>query len=174
MPQSPKQPKPFDAFLREKAKSYLETAKLGEMQRAQVAVTFIRRFRGATFSDRFGMFSPLGSGQWLGDAPGEMAFANMKSLNITQLRVVAATSALVTAKIQLKIEAANKDPELNGVANVAQGLYRLWDGRDGDWDERLQAQIAELGQMDYGWFLRSRPDPHKRTRSRYDTQQFEM
>src|ERR1051325_7076212 len=169
-----KTPKPFDAFLKSKAKEYLEMSKLGEIRRAQVAVTFSRRFRGTTYSDRFGIFSPNGTGQWLGDSPGEMAFANMKSLNIVQLRVIAATAALVTAKIQLKIEAANKDPELGGVANIANGLFRLWDGRDGDWDERLQAQISELGQMDYGWFIRSRPDDHKRVDSKYESAQFEM
>lgn len=160
MPQSPVQP--LDVWLKKLAEDQFKINQYAEIARTQNAVTLIRRFRGNSKSDSLGCFSTnQGSTAWLGDAQGSMDFANMHPLNIVKPAVIIYMSAMITARVALKIDSANKNPTLGGAANIMKGLYEFMDNREGYWDECLEAQIGQMSQLHYGWFLKSDHNPNR-------------
>jgi hypothetical protein len=158
-----KEQKPLDQYLLAKAEEIEKKSKPGDEARAQVAVTMTRRFRGRTISDRFGRFSRNGTGQWVGDQNKAQVerLANMRHLPIVKPAVRANMAAMVTAKVRLRVEAGTKDPRASGAAGVAEGVLRYLDGHRDHWDERLEGRIAQMCQLSWGYFIRSRHNPRK-------------
>src|ERR1041384_379679 len=170
MPKIPS--KPFPEFLRDKAKHYLKISRRGDNARSLIATTLTRRLRAQSLSDIFGCFSPnAGSLSWIGDAPGSMSFANMKSLNIVQPIVQMISVAMVSAHVKLVIEAANKDPELGGAANVTRALFVYWVRRKGYWEGIGKNRIASMQCLHYGYFIRSHSKSEK---SQHEEQGFNL
>jgi len=161
MPESPKTPPTFEQFLKKKAKHYLQTSKRAENSRAMTTVTLLRRLRAQSLSDSFGLFSPNGSNNWLGDTGNSTAFANMKSLNIIKPMVQLVSTTLTSAEVKLEIAASNKDPELGGAANIVRGLFEYWNGRNGYWDSNLKNRLAVMVCVAYGCYFRSYSDKQK-------------
>lgn len=162
MATSPQTVKPFDQWLKARAKNYKQISKRGSRARCATTVTLLRRLRAQSLADQFGIFSPNGSGAWLGDnQSGNIAFANMKSLNVVKPMVQLVSTTLASAQVKLDIAAANKDPELGGAANIARGLFEYWNSRDGYWDSNLKNRLATMVCIAYGCFFRSYSDKRK-------------
>lgn len=162
MATSPAPPLTFDQFKKKLAKNYRQISKRGAQARCGTTVTLLRRLRAQSLSDQFGCVSPNGSGAWLGDnQSGNIAFANMKSLNVVKPMVQLVSTTLASAQVKLDIAAANKDPELGGAANIARGLFEYWNGREGYWDSNLKNRLATMICVAYGCFFRSYSDKRK-------------
>jgi hypothetical protein len=154
----------FEQFLLHKAERIRKRSESGEIARTQTSVGMTRRFRGESASDCFGYFSRNpGSVAWLGDLNEETELlANMKFLPIVKPAVRANMAAMVTARVALKVDPATKDPDLQGAAKVAEGIRDYLDGHKEHWSEVLESRIAEMSQLEFGYFIRSRHNRKKK------------
>lgn len=166
----PKQQEPLEEFLLSKADDIEKKSAPGEIARAQVAVTMTRRFRGKSASDRFGGFSPNGTNSWLGDHRDDTELlATMRHLPVIKPAVRANMAAMVTARVKLLVEPASKSPATGGAAGIAGGVLKFLDGHREHWSDVLEGRIAQMCQLSWGYFIRSRHNPDKRGPDRVET-----
>lgn len=159
---TPKEQLPLDAFLRKYAEDRAAISKRGEDFRTQNTVALTRRFRGTSLSDRIGWFVPGGTGAWRGDIADDLEGLEFKTINITKPTIKNNMSALSSARVQVKTEAANKQPRLKGAANVAEGIVKYLDEAEQHWSGTLESRINQLSQLGYGYFVRSKHNPKKK------------
>lgn len=159
-------------WLKHLAKEKFELSKRGEDARVQVSVSLHRRFRGASLSDRIGVFIPGGTGRWNGDMPEDLDGVSLKCVNITKPSVKMSMSALSSARVQINNEAANKQPRLRGAANVADGICQYLDENPEHWSDNLESRYNQMIQTGYGAFIRTRHNPQKRA-DHVETQDWE-
>lgn len=148
-------------WLKNFAKEKFELGRRGEIGRTQNTVALIRRFRGASLSDRVGRFIPGGSGYWRGDMDGDLEGVDLKCINIIKPGVTLNMATLSSARIAITNEATNKEPSLRGAANVANGVAAYLDDNDDHWSGDLASRVCQTIQIGYGVFLQSRHNPKK-------------
>jgi hypothetical protein len=154
----------FEQFILKKAERNLAHSKRGEESRCQIAVTMTRRDRADTLSDRFGYFSPNATGMWLDERLGQpqlKAMRAMRFLPILRMAVSVNMAAMVTAAVKVTADPAVKQPEVSGIAAVCQGCFDFFDGHKEFWSQKLEALLAKRAQLQHGFFLRTKHNPHK-------------
>jgi len=151
----------FDKWLLDFAKQRYEANRRGETTRTQIAVSLHRRFRGSTLSDRIGRFIPGGTGLWKGDGAEDLDGVDIKCINITKRAIQMNQAALGSATVAIQNEPANKDPDLRGAANVANGITEWLEANDHHWSMNLINRMTQIIQTGYGCFLHSYHDENK-------------
>lgn len=160
---SPKAQLNLEAWLKEKARDILVMSKRGEDFRVQTTVSLTRRFRaGPNLSDAIGFFVRGGTGAWRGDSLDD-DLPPMKTINIVKPTVKNNMSALSSARVAVKNEAANKQPSLRGAANVCDGITKFLDEDEAHWSGNLESRINQLSQTGYGYFIQTIHNPKKQS-----------
>lgn len=157
---SPKDQLPWEQWALKLARDYAAISKRGEDMRTQTSISLHRRFRGISLADQVGFFVPQGTGAWRGDNPDDEV-PPLKFINIVKPTVKNNMSALSSARVAVKNEAANKQPTLRGAANVCDGLVRYFDEDEAHWSGTLQSRIFQMAQTGYGYFVQSRHNSSK-------------
>lgn len=163
MRKEPKPALPFEQWLLKLARDCAAISKRGEDARTQISVALHRRFRGVSLADQIGRFIPGGSGRWRGDEAEDLDGLDLKFINIVKPTVKNNMSALSSARVAVKNEAANKQPSLKGAANVCDGLVKFLDEDESHWSGTLESRINQMSQTGYGYFVQSRHNPYKQS-----------
>lgn len=148
-----------DEYLLEISRQIFREYELPEKALAQTAVTLRRRFRGSSPADRMGRFW-YQTGEWLGDQPEDAPhLLDMHWYPMVKPIIKANQSSMVQARVQITVEANGKDPNLAGVASIAEGIAKFDANHPDYWSLNLENQVNQQSQTDPGYFVRTYFDP---------------
>lgn len=128
-----------------------------ERQQVNSSVLLRKRFRNATDSDRYGIYSS--SGSFVDDFDTSALY----SLNVVTPTVRTNASAMITANVKIDIQPRfTKDSKSQMAAEVARAIIEQKDREQ--WTTLVEEYIAQEQQLGPGVFVRTKYNPHLKRR----------